>query len=117
VTAQGYLEGEVFLGKIAAKQNLSGVVVKLARATGAQAKAETTRVTGVVTRGGKAVGGGRVGGWQKGRKEMNRPNVTIHRGRTVPMSGYEFAWAPVNPDGTFALENLRPARGSSSTRT
>ena len=47
----------MFLGKIAANQNLSGVVVKLARATGEQAKAETTRVTGVVTRGGKSVGG------------------------------------------------------------
>jgi hypothetical protein len=97
----------VFLGKIAAKQNLSGVVVKLARATGEQAKAETTLVTGRVTRDGKTGGGGRVGGWQKGRKEMNRPNVTIHRGRTVPSSGYEFAWTTVNPDGTFALKNLK----------
>ncbi len=107
MTADGYLEGEVFLGKIAAKQNLSGVVVKLARATGEQAKAETTLVTGVVTRGGNSVGGGRVGGWRIGRKEMNRPNVTIRRGRTVPMSGYEFAWATVNSDGTFALKNLK----------
>ena len=39
-------------------------------------------MTGVVTRGGKAVGGGRVGGWQKRRKEMNRLNVAILRGRT-----------------------------------
>ncbi len=97
----------MFLGKLAAKQNLSGVVVKLARATGEQAKAETTLVTGRVARAGKAVGGGRVGGWQKGRKEMNRPNVTIRRGRTVPASGYEFAWATVNADGTFALRNLK----------
>jgi hypothetical protein len=84
------------------------VVVKLARATGEKAKEETTRVTGVVTRGGKPVGGGRVGGWQKRRKEMNRPNTAILRGRTVPMWGFEFARTTVNPDGTFALENLKP---------
>ena len=64
-------------------------------------------MTGVVTRGGKAVGGGRVGGWQKRRKEMNRVNVAIHRGRTLPMWGYEFVRTTVNPDGTFALENLK----------
>jgi hypothetical protein len=101
----------VFLGKIAAKQNLSGVVVKLARATGEQAKAETTLITGVVTRDGRSVGGGRVGAWRKGPKEMNRPNVTIRRGRTVPMSGYEFAWATVGPDGTFALRNVKARSG------
>jgi hypothetical protein len=64
-------------------------------------------VTGVVTRDGKAVGGGRVGGWQKRRKETNRPNVAILRGRTLPMWGYEFVRTTVNPDGTFALENLK----------
>jgi hypothetical protein len=97
----------LFLGRLAAKQNLSGVVVKLARVTGEKAKEETTLVTGVVTRGGKPVGGGRVGGWQKRRKEMNRSNVAILRGRTLPMWGYEFARTTVNPDGTFALENLK----------
>jgi hypothetical protein len=84
------------------------VVVKLARATGEKAKDETTRVTGVVTRGGKAKGGGRVGGWQKRRKEMDRVNAAIHRGRTLPMWGYEFVRTTVNPDGTFALENHVP---------
>jgi hypothetical protein len=64
-------------------------------------------VTGVVTRGGKSVGGGRVGGWQKRRGEMNRVNVAMHRGRTAPMTGYEFARTTVNPDGTFALVNLK----------
>jgi hypothetical protein len=39
---------------------------------------------------------------------MNRPNVAIHRGRTVPMEGYEFVHTAVNADGTFALENLKP---------
>jgi hypothetical protein len=62
--------------------------VKLARVTGEKAKEETTLVTGVVTRGGKAVVGGRVGGWQKRRKEMNRINAAILRGRTLPMWGY-----------------------------
>jgi hypothetical protein len=97
----------LFLGRLAAKQNLSGVVVKLARATGEKAKEETTRVTGVVTRGGKPVGGGRVGGWQRRRKEMDRINAAIHRGRTLPMWGYEFVRTTVNPDGRFALENLK----------
>ena len=64
-------------------------------------------MTGVVTRGGKLVAGGRVGGWQKRRKEMDRVNAAIHRGRTLPLSGYEFARAMVKPDGTFTLENLK----------
>ena len=64
-------------------------------------------MTGVVTRGGKAVGGGRVGGWQKRRKEMNRTNVELLRGRTLPIRGYEFARTTVKPDGTFVLENLK----------
>jgi hypothetical protein len=96
----------LFLGKIAAKQNLSEVVVKLARLTGEKAKEETTVVTGVITRKGKPVGGGRLGGWQKRRQEMNRPNVAIHRGRTVPMAGNEFVRTIVKSDGTFALEKL-----------
>jgi hypothetical protein len=101
------LDGELFLGRLAAKQNLAGVIVKLARVTGEQAKEETTLVTGVVTRDGTAKGGGRVGGWQKRRKEMDRVNVAIHRGRTVPMWGYEFVRTIVKPDGTFALENVK----------
>ncbi len=108
MTAAGYLEGELFLGKIAAKQNLNGVVVKLARATGQKAKEETTVVSGRVTRGGKPIGGGRVGAWQTRRKEMTRVNVTILRGRTVPSLGHEFAQTAVNSDGTFALQNLKP---------
>jgi hypothetical protein len=82
-------------------------VVKLARETGAKAKEETTTVTGVVTRGGKPVGGGRVGAWQKRRAEMNRPNVAIQRGRTVPMWGFEFGRTIVNADGTFAIQQLK----------
>jgi hypothetical protein len=97
----------LFLGRLSAKQNLAGVVVKLARVTGAKAKEETTLITGVVRRGGKTVSGGRVGGWRKRRQEMNGMNATIHRGRTLPMWGYEFVRTTVNPDGTFALENLK----------
>jgi hypothetical protein len=97
----------LFLGKLAAKQNLSGIVVKLARETGQKAKEETTLVTGVVTRDGKFVRGGRLGGWRMASREMNRPNVTIQRGRTVPASGYEAEWTMVRSDGTFALKNLK----------
>ncbi len=83
-------------------------MVKLAREAGAKAKQERTRVTGVVTRDGKPVaGGGRVGGWRKRRKEQNRVNAAIHRGRVVAMAGFEFAWARVGPDGSYALENLK----------
>jgi hypothetical protein len=81
--------------------------VKLARQTGAKAKEETAAVKGVVTRAGKPYGGGRIGGWQKRRKEMNRPNVAILRGRTLPMAGHEFVQTTVNPDGTFELKNLK----------
>jgi hypothetical protein len=64
-------------------------------------------VKGLVSRGGKPVGGGRVGGWLKRRREMDRVNVGIMRGRTLPIGGYEFARTTVNSDGTFALENLK----------
>jgi hypothetical protein len=97
----------LFLGKVASKRNLSGIVVKLARATGQKAKEERTVVVGKVTRDGKAVGGGRIGGWRMPRKEMNRVNVAILRGRTRPIWGYELAQMTVNPDGTFKLENLK----------
>jgi hypothetical protein len=98
----------VFLGKIAAKQNLSGIVVKLARESGEQAKQETTRVDGIVIREGKPVaGGGRVGAWSKRRQEQDRVNAAIERGRTVPMGGFEFSWATVAPDGRFTIENLK----------
>ncbi len=81
--------------------------MKLAREAGAKAKEETTRVIGIVTRDGKPVTGGRVGAWQKLRKERNRVNATVQRGRTVPAAGYEFGWAKVGPDGRFAIENLK----------
>jgi hypothetical protein len=99
----------VFLGKIPARQNLSGIVVKLAREAGEKAKDETTRVLGIVTRDGKPVaGGGRVGAWQKRRKEWDRVNAAIERGRTVPTDGFEFVWSTAGSDGRYSLENLKP---------
>jgi hypothetical protein len=86
---------------------LTDVIVKLAKATGEKAKEETTLVKGLVTRSGKPVGGGRVGGWLKRQKEMDRVNVAIMRGRTLPIGGYEAARTTVNSDGTFVLENLK----------
>jgi hypothetical protein len=38
---------------------------------------------------------------------MDRPNVAIHRGRTVPIWGHEFVHTTVKSNGTFALENLK----------
>jgi hypothetical protein len=38
---------------------------------------------------------------------MNRINAAIHRGRTLPMWGYEFVRTTVNSDGTFTLMNLK----------
>ena len=48
-----------------------------------------------------------MGGWQNRHKEMNRPNVAMLRGRTLPMAGHEFVQTTVNPDGTFELKNLK----------
>jgi hypothetical protein len=80
----------------------------MARETGEAARMQTTRVTGIVTRDGRPVaGGGRVGGWQKRRKEWDRMNAAIQRGRTVPTDGFEFVWTRVGPDGRFTLENLK----------
>ena len=97
----------MFLGKIAANQDLKDIVVKLAKEKGDQAKEERAGVIGVVTRDGRAVGGGRVGAWKKLR-DLNRINVSVRRGRTSPRGGYEFAWGKVGPDGTFAIEGLKP---------
>jgi hypothetical protein len=86
---------------------LSGIVIKLAREKGEQAKEERVSVSGVVTSENKSVSGGRIGGWQK-RRELDRVNVAVHRGRTVTRDGYEFAWSPVRGDGSYHLENLKP---------
>jgi hypothetical protein len=97
----------LFLGKIAANQNLSGLVVKLAREKGSKAREERAGVVGVVTRDGKPVDGGRVGAWQRLR-DLDRINVAVRRGRTSFRGGYEFAWSRVGPDGKFAVEGLKP---------
>lgn len=98
----------MFLGKVAERQDLKDIVVKLTREKGDRANEERVRLAGAVTRDLKPLTGGRVGAWRKRPKEMNRVNVAVHRGRTVPMEGYETAWSRVAPDGTFSVENLKP---------
>ena len=62
MTAEGYIEGELFLGKVAAKQNKSGLVIKLRR-QGRGADDDHIRLVGMVTRDGRPVPFGRVGAW------------------------------------------------------
>ena len=94
------------MGKIAAEQNLTGIVAKLAREQGEQAREIRTGLAGVATRDGKPVVGGRVGAWQKAR-DKDRVNVAVHRGRTAPRGGYEVAWVATAADGSFAIEGLK----------
>ena len=70
MTAEGYIEGELFLGKVAAKQNKSGLVIKLAR-QGRGADDDHIRLVGMVTRDGRPVPFGRVGAWWQ-RKEAKK---------------------------------------------
>ncbi|WP_435011419.1 carboxypeptidase-like regulatory domain-containing protein [Tundrisphaera lichenicola] len=97
----------MFLGKIAANQNLSGIVVKLAREKGDLAREERVGVSGIVTRGGRPVEGGRVGAWKKLR-DLNAVNVAVRRGRTTIRGGYEAEWSRVWSGGMFAIEGLKP---------
>ncbi len=60
----------------------------------------------MATRDGVPVAGGRVGAWMKMR-DMDRINVAVQRGRTSFRGGYEFAWTPTAPDGSFAIEGLK----------
>ncbi len=93
---------------------MTGIVVKLARAHGDKAKEQTTRVSGVVTRDGRPVAaGGRVSCWRKRGKEGDPVNVTMHRGRTVPVQGFELAWSRVGSDGTYLMPELKPGQPSS----
>ncbi|MEW4566964.1 carboxypeptidase-like regulatory domain-containing protein [Tautonia sp. JC769] len=79
----------------------------MTRAESEAAKEQTTRVVGVVTRDGTPIAdGGRVGAWQKRRAENDRVNANLRRGRTVPSSGFEWRWVPVESDGSFVIEDL-----------
>lgn len=107
LTADGYLDGEIFLGQIEAQTNLSDIVIEMTRSGTDEARNRLTRVVGTVTRDGEPIAeGGRVGAWQKRRREMDRVNAAIRRGRTVPMPGYEPGWSRVEADGSFAVEDL-----------
>ena len=54
--------------------------------------------------------GARVGAWQKRAKEMDRVNVGMHRGRTVPMEGFEVFVARLVPTGHIHFIDLKPGQ-------
>jgi hypothetical protein len=105
VTAEGYIEGELFLGQVAAKHNISGLVIKLRR-EGRGADADYIRLVGTVTRDGRPVPFGRVGAWWQ-RNQFDRVNAGVQRGRTVPAPRFELLHVPVRPDGTYAIEDMK----------
>lgn len=105
MTAEGYVEGELYLGKIAAKQNLSGIVIKL-RKEGRGHDDDHIRLIGRVTRDGRTVSFGRVGAWFQ-RDEFDRVNAGVQRGRTIPSPRFEMYHAALRPDGTYAIEALK----------
>jgi hypothetical protein len=110
VRAEGYVEGELFLGKIAAKQNLSGLVLKLRR-EGRGPDEDHVRLVGTVTRAGRPVATGRLGAWWQ-RKEFDRVNAGVQRGRTVPSPRFEMLHVPVRPDGSYAIDELKLRLGN-----
>jgi hypothetical protein len=105
VKAEGYIEGELFLGQVAAKKNISGLVIKLRR-EGRGADDDHVRLSGAVTRDGQPVRFGRVGAWWQ-RNEFDRVNAGMQRGRTVPAPRFEMLSTPVRPDGTYAIDDLK----------
>jgi hypothetical protein len=104
VTAEGYVEGEIFLGQVAAEQNVKGVVIKLRR-EGRGADDAHVRLVGTATRDGRPIASGRVGVWWQ-RDEFNRVNAGVQRGRTVPAPRFEMVHVPSRPDGAFAIDEL-----------
>jgi hypothetical protein len=110
VTAEGFSEGEVWLGKLAAQQNISGLVVKLRR-EGHAPDADHTRLVGTVTREGRPISLGRVGAWWQ-RDEFDRVNSGVQRGRTVPSPRFEVLHVPLRPDGSYALNDLKIRMGN-----
>jgi hypothetical protein len=110
VTAEGYTEGELFLGKVAAKQNISGLVIKMHRA-GRGPDADHVRLVGMVTREGRPVSFGRLGAWWQ-RDAFDRVNAGVQRGRTVPSPRFEMLHVPLRPDGTYAIDSLKLRLGN-----
>ena len=108
ISAEGYVDGELFMEPIAAEQNVDGIVIKLTKVKGANANAERVNVTGIVTKEGKPVGGMRVGASRK-RRDADRVNVTVQRGRTVSSPGFEFTSTTTKDDGSYRFELLQPS--------
>ncbi len=111
MTAAGYIDGELFLGKLAAKQNKSGLVIKLRR-EGRGADDDHIRLIGKVTRDGRPVAFGRIGAWWQ-RNDFDRGNAAVQRGRTVPAPRFEILHVPVRPDdGTYTIDDLKRHLGN-----
>lgn len=107
--AQGYVEGELFLGKVAERQSVDGLVIKLRR-EGRGADADHVRLDGKVTRGGDPVRSGRVSAWWQ-RYDYDRASAPILRGRTVLAPATEMLHSAVRPDGSYAIDNLKILAG------
>ncbi len=107
ISAEGYIDGELFMEPIAAEQNIDGIVIKLSQSKVGKPNTERVNVTGKVTRDGVPIAGQRIGAWRK-RREMDRVNVTVHRGRTVEPSGFEFAATMTRTDGSYEFNLLEP---------
>lgn len=110
VMAEGYVAGELFLGQVAAQQNLSGLVIKLRR-EGRGPDVDHVRLVGRVTREGQPLTSGRVGAWWQ-RSEFDRVNPSVQRGRTVPSPRWEMLHTAVQPDGTYAINDLKLQLGN-----
>jgi hypothetical protein len=110
VTADGYTEGELWLGKVAAKQNIGGLVIKLRR-EGRGSDADRIRLVGTVTREGRPVTFGRISAWWQ-REEFARVNAGVERGRTVPAPRFEMLHAPIRPDASYAIDDLKLRLGN-----
>jgi hypothetical protein len=110
VRAGGYTEGELWFGKVAAKQNINGLVIKLRR-EGHGSDADHIRLVGTVTREGRPITFGRIGAWWQ-RDEFDRVNVAVQRGRTVPAPRFEMLHATIRPDGTYEIDDLKLRPGN-----
>lgn len=103
--AEGYVEGELLLGKVAAKTNLSDLVIKLRR-EGQGSDQDHIRIVGKVTRDGQPASSGRVGVWWQ-RDEFDRVNAGVERGRTVPAPRFEMLHVAVSAESSYAVNDLK----------
>ncbi len=101
-SAQGFHDGEAFTPKIAVRQTVSGVIVRMRKKTpGTSPTIAHQTLTGRVTRDGKAVASGWVSLWMLRRKH-NTINADVMRGRTTEGDPVIYASAPVR-DGSYTL--------------